>query len=299
MTYRSCSHPGRGAATEFSRGCQPTGRCCCVSESRVAAAESTAVSSGTDAPPIAMTACAIAVLAVACSNVFADTPAPSDEQREQRQVKLLEQMRERARATSVRYQESDRGPQLLNSPVFRFDDQPRSIVDATMWVWTDGGRPVAFEKIEATAVGRPGWTNCFASVGEKLLAVKWSDVRLDTGEEMRLLPAPIFEYSEPGRKDSHGAVFGLATSGTNPAMFILLEPRIADGESVWHYGVVRMTSCGVTLKYRGNAVWQADAIHAPPAGFPTWTFFFTPRQEPSDDAADIDSKPSTARSSMD
>jgi hypothetical protein len=251
-----------------------------------------------------------------------------DEKRERQRTQLLEQMRARAEATIVRFQQGERQPKLADAPVFRYDDQPRHFIDATMWVWTDQGRPVAFEKIEAMTRGSPEWGYCFTSVAENLLTVKWDDGRefrstapgveylplpdappvpmqnaarklaarrlvrdfsarilsddsANNWEEMRLLPTPILEYRSSERDEYLGAVFGLTTNGTNPDVLILLEPRESDGKPVWHYGVGRMTIGGVTLKYADKTVWQVDFYPPRPTAFPTWTFFYTRRDEPS------------------
>jgi hypothetical protein len=271
---------------------------------------------------------AIAMFHVGSTSAAGEPERPAADQRREKRAQLLQQMKEIAEATEVRYQTGDRQPQLVASPVFRYDDQPRQFIDATMWVWTDGGRPVAFEKIEAMTRGRPEWGFCFTSVAEDLLAVKWGDGRefrstavgvefrplvdapavparnatrklearkvvrefsariltddtANTSEEMRLLPTPILEYTDPQTKEYLGAVFGLTTSGTNPDVLILLEPRRADGgEPIWHYAIGRMTIGGVTLNYRGNVVWQVDFYPPRPTAFPTWTFFYTSRNEP-------------------
>jgi hypothetical protein len=264
-------------------------------------------------------------VAVAVRTARAAEPASAqDEQHERRRAQLLEQMKQRAQATRVRYQEGDREPKLLDSPVFRYDDQPTRVVDATLWLWTDAGRPVAFQKIEAMDTGNTFWTTCFASVDKNLLAVRWNDhsefrstepgidfrplagaaevpsgsaarkraaralareltariydVRFDTADETRVLPTPIFEYADPETKDFQGAAFGFAYRGTNPAVLILLEPLAADGGLAWHYAVARMTSCGVVLKHQEKTVWEVDVHRDRPRDFPTWTFFFSPRQ---------------------
>lgn len=100
---------------------------------------------------------------------------PEQDRREETRSHLLRQMKSLAQSTSVRYQQSDRQPTLVNSPVFRYDDQPRRFIDATMWAWTDDGRPVAFEKIEACLFDAPAWQYCFTSVSEDLLEVEWSE----------------------------------------------------------------------------------------------------------------------------
>lgn len=256
----------------------------------------------------------------------AGPPAAPGPQRTQQRADLLDQMRSLARATSVNCQQADRQVKFFESPVFRYDDQPRHFIDATMWVWTSGGRPVAFEKVEAMAQGRPEWGYCLTSVAEDLLVVKWGDrrefrstapgaefkplvdapavstrrsaLKLDArkvvrdfsarifpdgaangSEEMRLLPRPVFEYIDSQTKEYLGAVFGLATNGTNPDVLILLEPRLADGKPTWHYAIGRMTIGGVTLSYRGRVVWQVDWHPPRPASFPTWTFFQTLRTD--------------------
>src|SRR5215469_1687521 len=265
---------------------------------------------------------------VAPFSTAAGAEGGNDENRERQRAQLLEQMRARAEATSVRFQEGERQPKLTDAPVFRYDDQPRYFVDATMWVWTDRGRPVAFQKIEAMARAGPEWGHCFTSVAEGLLTVKWDDgrkyqstepgveflplvdappvpaqnaarklaarrlvrdfsariltnERANTWEEMRLLPTPILEYRGPESDEYLGAVFGLTTNGTNPDALILLEPRDADGKLVWHYAAARMTTGGVVLKYADKTVWQVDFCPPRPTAFPTWTFFYTRREEPS------------------
>ena len=274
--------------------------------------------------PVRGGALVLVLMMVTSIAAVAEPPRNSDDQEQQR-AQLLDQMRSLAQGTTVRYQQNGRQPQLVDSPVFRYHDQPRFFLDATMWVWTDQGRPVAFEKIEVMAQDRPRWGYCFTSVSERLLEAAWGDVRsyrstapgvefrpltdapavptqntarklaarklvsafsarillddrTNVTEEMRLLPTPIFEYSDPGTKTFLGAVFGLATSGTNPDVLLLLEPRDGAGhESAWHYAVGRMTAGGVKLKYRDETVWEVDYCRPVPTALPNWTFFNTPR----------------------
>jgi hypothetical protein len=271
--------------------------------------------------------CLLAAAAVVCAALAANLANGAEGEKPGQQGQLLEPMRALAKATQVRFPQGDVQPQLVASPVFRYDDKPRFFLDATMWVWTAAGRPVAFEKIEAMAQDRPKWGYCFTSVAEDLLEVEWGDGReyrstapgaefrplpgvavparsaarkrearklardfsariltddaANTTEEMRLLPTPIFEYNDPETKEFLGAVFGLTTSGTNPDLLILLEPRNAPGAPAWHYAVGRMTIGGVTLKYRDVTVWEVEFYPPRPTAFPTWTFFYTPRPSAS------------------
>ena len=305
----------RGAAPEFSGGRQPA---VTVTHRLPKAAEW-------------RRNCAIRSVAVLLAIVFtasiafaADAPEQSTAQLQR--GKLLEQMRLRAQATKVSLIGADRKPELVNSPVFRYDDQPRHFIDATMWVWTYRGRPVAFEKIEAMRQNEPAWGYCFTSVAEGLIEAEWAagrrfratapgvefrlfadapevssrgadrklqarklvrdfaarillDDQANTTEAMRLLPTPIYEYSDPDSKLFQGAVFGFATSGTNPDLLIVIEPRDRDGQHRWHYAIARMTCGGVNLKYRDQTVWTVDFLPPRPTDLPNWTFFSTPREE--------------------
>ena len=77
-------------------------------------------------------------------------------------------------------------PEFVQTPVFRYSDAQRGFLDATMWVWTSGGRPVAFHKVEAMVVLETQaslWGRCFASVSSERLSVEWRDGRhFETGQ---------------------------------------------------------------------------------------------------------------------
>ena len=107
----------------------------------------------------------------------------------------------------------------------------------------------------------------------------------DASEEMRLLPTPVLEYTDPESKVYLGAVFDFATNGTNPARLVRLEPRWADGTPTWHYAAARMTNNGVMLKYRGEPGWQVELCPPPWTGLSTWTLFKTSRTDPNDPKA--------------
>lgn len=147
----------------------------------------------------------ILVLAMASSIAVADMPDTSDLPREQQRAALLNQMRTLAQGTKIRCQKSDRQPKLVAWPVLRYDDQPRRFLDATLWVWIDAGRPVGFEKIEATVFDRPRWQHCFTSVAEQLLEVEWSKGRhfrsTEPGAIFQPLPdAPMLATRDRARK---------------------------------------------------------------------------------------------------
>jgi hypothetical protein len=78
-------------------------------------------------------------------------------------------MRERVQGFEVERVSAGKREQvaLWKTPVFRYDDQPRGFVDATLWRWGSKGRPVALLKVEDTASGgTPYWQFCVASLAD-------------------------------------------------------------------------------------------------------------------------------------
>ena len=72
-----------------------------------------------------------------------------------------------------------------------------------------------------------------------------------------------------------GAVFGFAT-GTNPSLAVIIQAEEKEGEMVWTYRPVHMTSYPVELEYDGKQIWQ-DAGQAPNA-VSTWGYYFSFRE---------------------
>jgi hypothetical protein len=118
-----------------------------------------------------------------------------DEPKERQRAQLLAQMRSLAEQTKVQFAEGERLPELVKEPAFRYADQPRGFVDATLWVWTDQGRPVAFQKIEAadTADRSPYWQYCFTSVSSDLLLAEWPPNRRFRSTEPGVTFGPLKE----------------------------------------------------------------------------------------------------------
>ena len=104
------------------------------------------------------------------------TSLHADEPREKQRAALLEQMRAIAQGTKVEFTSGNEQPELFDKPVFRYDDQPRGFVDATMWTWTHNGRPIVLQKVEATIAidtGLPRWGFCFTSLAEQTIRAEW------------------------------------------------------------------------------------------------------------------------------
>jgi hypothetical protein len=121
--------------------------------------------------------------------------ARGDEQNERQRAQLLVQMRSLAEQTKVQFAEGERQPELVKEPAFRYADQPRGFIDATLWVWTDQGRPVAFQKIETaeSAERSPYWQYCFTSVSSDLLLAEWSPNRRFRSTEPGITFRPLKE----------------------------------------------------------------------------------------------------------
>lgn len=63
----------------------------------------------------------------------------------------------------------------LAKPLLHYYDQPRKILDATLWCFAENGRPAAFCKIEKIAVGdRNRWLYCFASLSTSPIEAEWA-----------------------------------------------------------------------------------------------------------------------------
>lgn len=75
----------------------------------------------------------------------------------ERKAESLAEMTEIVNRTTVKILtvgDGDREAKRIEKPVFRYTDQAARILDSTLWVWQDGGRPVAIQKIENNAFFR-------------------------------------------------------------------------------------------------------------------------------------------------
>jgi hypothetical protein len=95
--------------------------------------------------------------------------------------------------------------------------------------------------------------------------------------ELRLMPKPIFEYSDSTTKLPVGAIFGLASNGTNPTLLIAVEARTGpNGQLRWEHAHSRMTSEGGHLKLDDTVIWEFDPKPPPPQDVDNWTYIFVP-----------------------
>jgi len=126
---------------------------------------------------LAVVACACLVMAVPSPRVRAQEPegvkpAPEQAAAAKESAERLVKLRRRAEGTHVFIVDDDgrEEVEMRSEPVFRYADQPRSIVDGTLWVWGGLGRPAALQKVEYFIIrrflrtgpiawhrSRPGW----------------------------------------------------------------------------------------------------------------------------------------------
>lgn len=120
----------------------------------------------------------------------------ADEPREKQRAALLEQMRAIAQGTKVEFTSGNEKLELLDKPVFRYDDQPRGFVDATMWTWANDGRPIVLQKVEAMIAidtGLPRWGFCFTSLAEQTVRSQWKHGRKYQTREAGVTFKPVPE----------------------------------------------------------------------------------------------------------
>lgn len=153
--------------------------------------------------------------------------------------RLLEQMQGRARDTQVVVQrlEKELPAELHPKPVFRYSDAPRRIEDATLWVWMLDKRPVALQKIEASARGTGEWTHCFASLTEDTLHVRWPGDR-------------TFETTQPG------VSFAQLKDGPAPAVS-------ANARQLQLRELVRRFSATITIDPKKNVTEELRLLPRP------------------------------------
>src|SRR5262245_56183823 len=108
-----------------------------------------------------------------------DAPSETEAIKREREARL-QKMRALAGqfdVTSAAVDEASRF-ELRGEPLFRYCDQPRGFVDATLWAWGPPGRPAAVAKVEAALNGNvPYWQFCVASLADPPLRIDFANQR--------------------------------------------------------------------------------------------------------------------------
>ncbi len=98
-------------------------------------------------------------------------------------------------AGAVEVGEGRLSPRLRAEPIFRYDDPPRGIQDATLWVWEADGRPVAAMKVERypSQPPRARWVEGLVTLGDGMVSASWPDglkwEARASGADRRAIPA--------------------------------------------------------------------------------------------------------------
>jgi hypothetical protein len=119
--------------------------------------------------------------------------------------------------------------ELRPKPIFRYSDQPRGFVDATLWAWGpagSSGRPSVIAKIEAAVTPDkvPIWHFCVASLADGLVTADFEEVRrfaaAKPGFELRSIPGAPEPADKPAARQRQMkelvARFAATITNTNP-----------------------------------------------------------------------------------
>ena len=165
----------------------------------------------------------LTILPLCCAWGVLGTTAPlrGEEPADAKLKKLSDDSRARAAGIEVKVTVGDRATKatIHPDPLMKYTDVPRQIEMATLWVWHDDGRPVAFGKVEA--YGRKDgtkWLYCFASASPELVEGKWPDGRRfqarKAGIEWATLKGPAPQETAAGRVRQMKELFQRFTATT-------------------------------------------------------------------------------------
>ena len=154
--------------------------------------------------------------------------------------------------------------------------------DRIVAVRPNGPRFMASEpglKLETFPKGpRPAESKDARLTQMKVLARRFSARCIDEAKaevEMRLLPTPVYRYSDPEAGVQDGAAFAFAASGTNPTLLLLVELSQPQGEDAkWRYSLSRMTVRKVAVKLEERVVYEQAYTGLFPVQEPSWMWFF-------------------------
>jgi hypothetical protein len=189
---------------------------------------------------------------------------------------------------------------IVAEPLHRWTDPTREFSGGALWAFRTSGRPVAIYSLElygsswshefvSLSTGRIIADNdqvrwapsksgvAYHEVPDAPLPVEDEAGRLRQMRDMarrfaarefwagrnnslRLLPHPIYRYSDPASRLLDGAIFAYA-NGTNPELLLLLEARRpGDGPTGWWYAAARFARAELNLELGSRDVWTAPIL---------------------------------------
>lgn len=90
--------------------------------------------------------------------------------------------------------------------------------------------------------------------------------------QLRLIPRPVYRYSDPEHGLVDGAIF-LMTHTTNPEIVMVIEAVRDRDKSVWKYGFTRCAYAEVHVELDGKDVWTQPHVNGTGSSDPYWLFF--------------------------
>jgi hypothetical protein len=75
------------------------------------------------------------------------------------------------------------------------------------------------------------------------------------GEELRLLPSPLYRYKTDRRDLIDGALFAYV-QGTDPEVILVLEDRRTEEKERWQYALTRRSMLALEARLDGETVWS-------------------------------------------
>jgi hypothetical protein len=76
--------------------------------------------------------------------------------------------------------------------------------------------------------------------------------------DLRLLPKPLYRYPAANSGVVDGALFTLlATEGTDPEVWLLIEAREKDGKTRWEYACCRFSNRNLYVQRKDKKVWSS------------------------------------------
>jgi len=189
----------------------------------------------------------------------------------------------------------DRRPlEMQPEPVLRWPNAVRGTKEGATFVWTLDGRPeaiaciwehgvlsnafqsLASEKLVAQYGGQTVWhpdkpglsLKAFETAPQpadsatkrlsqmKELARRFScRLAAEKGEELRLMPRPLYRYKTDRPELFDGALFAYA-QGTDPEVVLVLEARRSEKGSEWKYDLTRRSMIALEARLDGKPVWS-------------------------------------------
>ncbi len=137
--------------------------------------------------------------------------------------------------------------------------QPLTIGGYSRQVWTptvDGLSPRPLSEAPAVAATATRRMVQLRGIARRFAATMTQDGKT---HQLRLLPQPIFRYSN-STAEKDGALFAMVFEmGTDPEVLIRVESSADDaGQLQWTYQPIRLTWRAVTLDLDDNRVWNRD-----------------------------------------